>query len=105
MQVVQTAAEPPNQGRISFAISGCTWKSRKALSTMVAPNSAVGTRLDDCMQFFRISYGGATSRRIAAGALSQRLRRHLRRIEGLPDLPSSSLRALVEDAYGERRSR
>src|SRR5258706_4631163 len=31
MQVVHTAALPPNHGRITLAISGCTWKSRQAL--------------------------------------------------------------------------
>src|SRR5579859_2209404 len=44
MQLVHTAAEPPNHGRISFAMSGCTWNSRNALSRMVAPNRAAGTR-------------------------------------------------------------
>jgi hypothetical protein len=34
--VVQTAAEPPNHGRISFATTGCTRNSRKALTKMVA---------------------------------------------------------------------
>jgi hypothetical protein len=34
--VVQTAAEPPNQGRISLATTGCTRNSRKALTKMVA---------------------------------------------------------------------
>ena len=43
MQLVQTAADPPNQGRISLAISGCTWKSRNALSRMVAAKSSAGT--------------------------------------------------------------
>jgi hypothetical protein len=28
--VDQTAEEPPNQGRIIFAIIGSTWKSKKA---------------------------------------------------------------------------
>ncbi len=36
MQLVQTAAEPPNQGTISLAMSGWTWKRRKALRRMVA---------------------------------------------------------------------
>src|SRR6185437_9056053 len=35
-QVVQTAAEPPNQGRISFAMTGCTRKSRNALVKIVS---------------------------------------------------------------------
>jgi len=33
--VIQTAADPPNHGRIIFAIIGWTWKSRKALRKMV----------------------------------------------------------------------
>ena len=36
MQVVQTAAEPPNHGRICRAISGWTRKSRKAERAIVA---------------------------------------------------------------------
>ena len=44
MQLVHTAAEPPNHGRISFAISGCTWNSRNALSRIVAAKSTAGTR-------------------------------------------------------------
>ena len=44
MQLVHTAADPPNHGRISFAISGWTWKSRKALSRIVAAKSSAGTR-------------------------------------------------------------
>ena len=35
MQVVQTAADPPNQGRMILAITGCTWNSRKALTRIV----------------------------------------------------------------------
>ena len=35
MAVIQTAADPPNHGRIIFAIIGWTWKSRKALRKMV----------------------------------------------------------------------
>jgi hypothetical protein len=37
MQVVQTAAEPPNQGNIILPINGCTWNSKKALKNMVKP--------------------------------------------------------------------
>jgi hypothetical protein len=33
--VIQTAAEPPNHGRIILVIMGWTWKSRNALRTMV----------------------------------------------------------------------
>jgi hypothetical protein len=36
MQIVHTAALPPNQGRMTLAMSGCTWKSRKALRKIVA---------------------------------------------------------------------
>jgi hypothetical protein len=35
MQMVQTAADPPNQGRIIRAITGWTWNSRKALTKIV----------------------------------------------------------------------
>ena len=35
MQVVHTAAEPPNHGRMSFAMRGCTWNNRKALTKIV----------------------------------------------------------------------
>src|SRR2546430_9293827 len=35
MHTVHTAALPPNHGRIILAISGCTWKSRKALRKIV----------------------------------------------------------------------
>ena len=35
-QVDQTAELPPNQGRISLAITGWTRKSRNALAKMVA---------------------------------------------------------------------
>jgi hypothetical protein len=45
MQLVHTAADPPNHGRISFAISGCTWNKRNALSSMVAANKTAGTRV------------------------------------------------------------
>jgi hypothetical protein len=37
MQVIQTAADPPNQGRISFDISGWTKNSKQALARIVAP--------------------------------------------------------------------
>jgi hypothetical protein len=40
MQTDHTAAEPPNQGRICLATSGCTRNSRKALMKMVPANSA-----------------------------------------------------------------
>jgi hypothetical protein len=33
--VVQTAADPPNHGRICFAITGCSRNSRNALRKMV----------------------------------------------------------------------
>jgi hypothetical protein len=35
MAVIQTDADPPNQGRIIFAIMGCIWNRRKALRNMV----------------------------------------------------------------------
>ena len=34
MQVVQTAGEPPNQGRMNFPMIGWTWKRRNALSVI-----------------------------------------------------------------------
>ncbi|MDA1118627.1 MAG: hypothetical protein O2979_11640 [Proteobacteria bacterium] len=36
MQVVQTAAPPPNQGRISRAMSGCTRNSNSEDSAMTS---------------------------------------------------------------------
>src|SRR5579871_6026894 len=39
MQVVHTAALPPNQGRIMRAMSGWTRNKRKALSRIVTANS------------------------------------------------------------------
>src|SRR4051812_20789943 len=41
MQVVHTAALPPNHGRMYFAMSGCTRKSRNALQKMVTPNGSM----------------------------------------------------------------
>ena len=35
MHVVQTAADPPNHGRIILAMIGCTWNSRNAERRMV----------------------------------------------------------------------
>jgi hypothetical protein len=35
MAVIQTAADPPNQGRIFLAKRGWIWKRRKALENMV----------------------------------------------------------------------
>jgi hypothetical protein len=45
MQLVQTAAEPPNQGTISLAMSGWTWKRRKALRRMVTAKKSGETLL------------------------------------------------------------
>src|SRR6267378_2909896 len=42
MQVVHTAAVPPDPGRMTFAISGCTWKSRKALRKIVTAYRIMG---------------------------------------------------------------
>jgi hypothetical protein len=36
MQVVHTAADPPNHGRIILAMIGWTWKSRNAERKIVA---------------------------------------------------------------------
>ncbi len=41
MQIDQTAADPPNHGRICLAISGCTRNSRNALLKMVPANSGL----------------------------------------------------------------
>jgi hypothetical protein len=35
MQVIQTAVDPPNHGRIILAIMGWTWNRRNALREMV----------------------------------------------------------------------
>ena len=43
MQVAQTVAVPPNQGKMSFAISGCTENSRTELSRIVAAYRIMGT--------------------------------------------------------------
>ena len=45
MQLVHTAAEPPNQGTISLAMSGWTWNSRKALRRMVTAKNSGETLL------------------------------------------------------------
>src|ERR1700683_1768799 len=44
MQLVQTAADPPNQGRISLAMSGWTWNRRNRLRRMGAAKSGAGIR-------------------------------------------------------------
>jgi hypothetical protein len=36
MQVIHTAVDPPNHGRIILAIMGWSWKSKKAPRKMVA---------------------------------------------------------------------
>ena len=41
MQVVHTAGDPPNHGRMNRAISGCTWNSRKALRKIVVAKVSV----------------------------------------------------------------
>ena len=40
MQVVQTAGLPPNQGRITLLMTGCTWNNRKALDRMTIAEAA-----------------------------------------------------------------
>jgi hypothetical protein len=37
MHAVQTTADPPNQGRIIFAIIGSTWNNRNAPRKMAIP--------------------------------------------------------------------
>ncbi len=37
MHAVQTTADPPNQGKIIFAIMGSTWNSKNAPRKMVRP--------------------------------------------------------------------
>jgi hypothetical protein len=44
MQVIQTAADPPNHGKISFDMSGWTKNSRQALARIVAPKITCGIR-------------------------------------------------------------
>ena len=44
MQVVHTAADPPNHGRINLAISGCTANRRNALKNMVTANAGRADR-------------------------------------------------------------
>src|SRR5438876_11994554 len=44
MHVVHTAGLPPNQGRMNFPMSGCTWESRKAPVKMV--RAKAGMRLN-----------------------------------------------------------
>src|SRR6266853_1979609 len=48
MQIVHTAALPPNQGRMTLAMSGCTWKSRKALRKMVMRAAGWRRRIARC---------------------------------------------------------
>lgn len=43
MQVIHTAEDPPNQGRMSFEAKGCTKKSRQALVRIVTPKSSGST--------------------------------------------------------------
>src|SRR3984957_8796430 len=53
MHVVQTAAAPPNQGRMYLPSKSCTQKRRKALRKIVIPNGCLrGCRLTaaDCGQ-------------------------------------------------------
>jgi hypothetical protein len=40
-QVVHTDADPPNHGRMTLAMRGCTWKSRNALRKMVTAYNAM----------------------------------------------------------------
>ena len=44
MQVVHTAGQPPNQGRMNLLIKGCTWNSRKAPSRIVPAKASPGQR-------------------------------------------------------------
>jgi hypothetical protein len=47
MQVVQTAALPPNHGNMNLPISGCTWKSRNELINVAAQNTNSASRVFD----------------------------------------------------------
>jgi len=47
MQVIHTAADPPNHGRISLDISGCTKNNKQALARIVAPKMSCGARADE----------------------------------------------------------
>jgi hypothetical protein len=62
MHVVQTAAEPPNHGRISLAMIGWTRKSRNALPKIVSAKSGMNGRV--C--------AAAARRRVGASADSTR---------------------------------
>jgi hypothetical protein len=42
MHAVHTAGLPPNQGRITFPSSGCTWNSKNALKKIVIGYRAMG---------------------------------------------------------------
>ena len=44
--VLHTVAEPPYDGRISFATSGCTTNSRPAPTNAVVPNRAARIHVD-----------------------------------------------------------
>src|SRR5580658_1041763 len=72
-QVVQTAADPPNQGSICFAIMGCTTNSRNAPVRMVAPKRTTerrGTALSGDDEFGNCHHTGPFQRAITAIASS-----------------------------------
>jgi hypothetical protein len=45
MQVLHTADVPPNHGKIILAMTGCTWKRRKAEREIVRAYKTMGTRI------------------------------------------------------------
>ncbi len=45
MLVVQTAAEPPNQGRMYLLTMSCTWNNKSALRNNVEPNTTAKVRI------------------------------------------------------------
>jgi len=60
MQVVHTAGEPPNHGKMNFPISGWTWKSKNALMNTVTAYENASPRRGEVWAFMRaadLGYG------------------------------------------------
>jgi hypothetical protein len=69
--VVHTPAEPPNQGRICFAITGCTRNRRKALRNTVSGYRTMnGGSVVKCTLLFGLSRIVQGASRYAAAAES-----------------------------------
>src|SRR5882757_2219250 len=55
MHVVHTPGPPPNHGRMNLLITGCTWKSRNALSSDKIPRcNEAASREGDAMSLERM---------------------------------------------------